>query len=383
PAAVANRPSSVLESSTSTSAFAHRQDDLLHHCIRPFIQGLEDDSTLIDITNIRDLHELKQFFGSFNTETDFPYFGALLVERRYLQRRFIETFWDKTNAEYEKLLGNGLTMDDGTIIKGYPSLPSNAKVARVKVERLSFINPLSLRDLMFKRFAHFGTVLDAGLQLDGKSFFGQGYVILDLNRPHPTQSEFLRREIDWFNDDDRCRADCPDLHKSKQCYHCNDLGHISKDCLRRGHNPQIPPNKRVAITKAQMEKEAAMKAAARTEKLRQQRQAREEEDSRISAEKTQALFSLEERIQNGQLSTQEDDLPDVPMTHKNREPIRDILEAEIGDSVMGEAMQTESLQSVSDNKKIKVSNLHTTITTDGPSSSNIPMDSPRDTSRRL
>ncbi|KAI8369937.1 hypothetical protein BD560DRAFT_489874 [Blakeslea trispora] len=147
PAVVANRPSSVLESSTSTSAFAHRQDDLLHYCVRPFIQGLKDDSTLIDITSMSDLHELKQFFGSFNTETYFPYSGTLLVERRYLQRRFIETFWEKTSAEYERLLGNGLTMEDGTVIKGYPSLPSDAEVARVKVERLTFINPLN-----FKRF---------------------------------------------------------------------------------------------------------------------------------------------------------------------------------------------------------------------------------------
>ncbi|KAI8369936.1 hypothetical protein BD560DRAFT_397134 [Blakeslea trispora] len=31
--------------------------------------------------------------------------------------------------------------------------------------------------------------------------------------------------------------------------HCNDLGNISKDRPRREHGSQIPPNKRVTITR--------------------------------------------------------------------------------------------------------------------------------------
>ncbi|KAI8047422.1 uncharacterized protein B0P05DRAFT_642297 [Gilbertella persicaria] len=67
------QPSKDLSDSSSTaSKYAHQIDDLLHTSIRPFIQGLEDDSTLIDITNIKDLNGLKQFFGSFDTDTYFP-----------------------------------------------------------------------------------------------------------------------------------------------------------------------------------------------------------------------------------------------------------------------------------------------------------------------
>ncbi|OBZ87526.1 hypothetical protein A0J61_04422 [Choanephora cucurbitarum] len=64
-----------------------------------------------------------------------------------------------------------------------PSLSSDAKVVQFKLEKLPYINPLSLRDLIIKRFAHFR----AGPQLDGRSFFGQGCVILYMNRLHPTE----------------------------------------------------------------------------------------------------------------------------------------------------------------------------------------------------
>ncbi|KAI8327641.1 hypothetical protein BD560DRAFT_295993, partial [Blakeslea trispora] len=168
-------------------------------------------------------------------------------------RRFIETVWDENSDEYKRLTDEGLLMNDGTLLRGYPSLPPDAKIARVKIERLPFMIPRTLRDLMMKRFAHFGTVLDVGLDFDEGTFFDQGYVILDLNCPHPSQPETLRREVDWFADDqrmlrlswdemppycrycqkeDHCRAGCPDIRKSKQCYNCNELGHLSKDCPR-------------------------------------------------------------------------------------------------------------------------------------------------------
>ncbi|KAI8373787.1 hypothetical protein BD560DRAFT_446294 [Blakeslea trispora] len=382
PAAKPRLSGSVPDASSSASKFASPDVDLLHECIRPFLQGLEDDSTLIDITNVRDPQELKQFFGSFNTDTYFPYFGTLLVERRYLQRRFIETFWDKSSAEYERLIGDGLQIDDGRLTKGYPSLPSDAKVARIKVERLPFINPLQLRDLMYKRFAHFGSVLNAGLQLDGKSFFGQGYVILDLNCPHPTEPESLRREIDWFDDgkrmlrltwdemppycrycqkDDHCRADCQELLQLRQCYNCNELGHISRDCSRRNYGAQPPAGKRVAVSKAQMEKEVAAKAATRTEKLRKQRQKQaEEETQRVSVERTQVLFDLEDRIQQELASQEDDDIPDVPPTSFISGK-KEMLEIETDrDYAMEEITDKSDFHQVSVTKKMKVTHAQTT-----------------------
>jgi hypothetical protein len=75
----------------STSKFAHRRDDLFYDVLTPYIVGLEPDSVLIDVTDITNLQDLKNFLGNLNSEDKFPFYGTLLVERRYLKRRFIET----------------------------------------------------------------------------------------------------------------------------------------------------------------------------------------------------------------------------------------------------------------------------------------------------
>jgi hypothetical protein len=107
----------------TTSKFANFRDDLFHDVLTPYIIGLEPNSVLIDISNIDNTQALKQFLGGLNKKnSDHPFYGTLLVERRYLKRRFIETCWDQESLEYEQLLSTGLEMDNGTVIKGYPSL---------------------------------------------------------------------------------------------------------------------------------------------------------------------------------------------------------------------------------------------------------------------
>jgi hypothetical protein len=95
----------------------------------------------------------------------------LLVERRYLKRRFIETCWDRESPEYEQLISTGLVMNENTVIKGFPSLSADAKIARVKIERLPLCHPRKLRDMITKRFSTIGEVLDIGFHMDGKLFF--------------------------------------------------------------------------------------------------------------------------------------------------------------------------------------------------------------------
>jgi hypothetical protein len=81
-----------------------------HDKITPYIVGIEPDSVLIDITDIRHLHELKSFLASHNTDTEFHFFGGLLLERKYLNSRFIETKWNTTSPHYKKLISEALKL---------------------------------------------------------------------------------------------------------------------------------------------------------------------------------------------------------------------------------------------------------------------------------
>ncbi|OBZ82455.1 hypothetical protein A0J61_09498 [Choanephora cucurbitarum] len=149
------------------------------------------DNILIDTTYVRNVNKLKQFLGSQNEENTYYFFGTLLVGRKYLQRRFIETCWDMESSVCQTLLGEGLTMDDHTVFEGYRSLPADAKITRVKIERLPLIHPLRFREQMVERFSHFGAVLDSGLHMDSSVIYGQGYVVLNLNEPHATGPQSL------------------------------------------------------------------------------------------------------------------------------------------------------------------------------------------------
>jgi hypothetical protein len=156
------------DSPQTGSKFSHYRDDLFYDVLTPYIVGLEPDSVLIDVTNIPNVQNLKKFLGDLNSNDSYPFYGTLLVERRYLNRRFIETSWDRESVEYEKLISAGLRMEDDTIIKGYLSLSAEAKIARVKIERLPLYHPRKLRDLLTKRFSSIGEVLDVGFHMDGK-----------------------------------------------------------------------------------------------------------------------------------------------------------------------------------------------------------------------
>jgi hypothetical protein len=97
--------------SSSLSKYVTNPDNVIHDKITPYIVGIELDSVLVDITDIRDLNELKSFLASHNTDTEFHFFGSLLLERKYLNRRFIETKWDTTSPHYKKLISEGLKAD--------------------------------------------------------------------------------------------------------------------------------------------------------------------------------------------------------------------------------------------------------------------------------
>jgi hypothetical protein len=51
--------------------------------------------------------------------------------------------------------------------------------------------------MITKRFSTIGEVLDIGFHMDGKLFFGQGYVVLNLKPTESQVTESLRRVLPW------------------------------------------------------------------------------------------------------------------------------------------------------------------------------------------
>lgn len=256
--------------SSAASKYATRTDDLFSEILTPYIVGSARNNTLIEITKITNFEQLKKFFASFNNGEDYRFYGALPQEKKYFQRTFIETCWDQDSKPYEELISTGLKMENNQIIKGYPSLDSEAQIARVTLTHLPiWYHPKLLREKMEQRFASFGTVLDVGFHFDCGSFMGKGYVVLNRNIENPLP---LEHEINWDNTDgnddwkvylhwkdmpqycrycqkpDHCRADCAELLATKQCHNCNDHGHIARHCPRNNQRSEKTADKKVVVS---------------------------------------------------------------------------------------------------------------------------------------
>jgi len=286
---VTSRRSSV---ASADSLFSDVSNDQHPATIRPFIKGMEKHSILVDVTDVKDAELLKKAFQEFNKveseneDGDEDYLGRSLIKRTYLNRTFIETQWTLGSRGYTTILNDGITLSDGTFVKGYKSLPSDAKIVRLRLERLPLRPVKKLTKEMEARLSCFGEVLDLGLIKSGGCNVGIGYATLNID---PVESplerlEKLQRVIDWDDGEgdirhvylqwdemppfcricqkeDHCRADCPDLKKYLECYNCNKKGHMMRNCPRNNHiDPVVAPNKKkniAAPTKATRKREVA------------------------------------------------------------------------------------------------------------------------------
>ncbi|KAG0923685.1 hypothetical protein G6F26_013770 [Rhizopus arrhizus] len=166
---------------------------------------MEKHSILVDVTDVKDAELLKKAFQEFNKveseneDGDEDYLGRSLIKRTYLNRTFIETQWTLGSRGYTTILNDGITLSDGTFVKGYKSLPSDAKIVRLRLERLPLRPVKKLTKEMEARLSCFGEVLDLGLIKSGGCNVGIGYATLNID---PVESplehlEKLQRVIDW------------------------------------------------------------------------------------------------------------------------------------------------------------------------------------------
>ncbi|KAL0144117.1 CCHC-type zinc finger transcription factor, partial [Mucor lusitanicus] len=258
--------------------------------IRPFMKGVEEDSVFIDLTPIKDRSLLNKALLKFNEASDESgmnedFLGYRRHPRHYLHHAFLETMWLYNSDGRKTLIEDGITLEDGTFVKGFASYPADATIVKLTLENLPFLPALQLKEEMAARLSAFGDVLDHGISRTDGIYQGEGYATLNLTVPanpyyecqelHPGDApcpghrhlEQLSRVIVWdleatdqrkvllkwdempafcrnCQSPDHCRADCPDYKKWITCYHCGEKGHVAQNCPRNDS-----PNKVRAVEK--------------------------------------------------------------------------------------------------------------------------------------
>ncbi|OAD00897.1 CCHC-type zinc finger transcription factor [Mucor lusitanicus CBS 277.49] len=247
--------------------------------IRPFLKGTEEDSVFIDLTPVKDRNLLNKALLKFNDTADNcgsyeDFLGYRSKPRHYLGHAFLETMWLPGCEGRNTLINDGITLEDGTYLKGFPSYPGDATIVKLTLQNLPFLPALQLKEEMVNRLSRYGDVLDHGISRTNGIYQGEGYATLNLTVPsspyyecqelHPDADkpcpghrhlEKLSRVMIWdpsvsdqrmvllqwdqmpnfcriCQKSDHCRADCPEYKRWIVCYHCNEHGHVAKNCSR-------------------------------------------------------------------------------------------------------------------------------------------------------
>ncbi|KAI9484258.1 MAG: hypothetical protein EXX96DRAFT_477968 [Benjaminiella poitrasii] len=170
------------------------------HVIRPFLKGIEENSVLIDITDLSSWDLLFAALSNFNSDClpDYEeYLGRLAPIRKYLQRSYMETMWMSGSSALSKIL-DGFYLLDGTFIKGFLSFSADAHIIKVRLERLPYLPTAILKLDMESRFSYFAEILDLGIyKTSAGCYMGQGYATLNLTPSTPREATFepLQRVI--------------------------------------------------------------------------------------------------------------------------------------------------------------------------------------------
>jgi hypothetical protein len=299
--------------------------------VRPFLKGIEANSVLIDVTDLKDSQALRIAMHDFNKEEDGyeDYLGRLPVVRNYLGRSFIETMWTQQSIGHVAIL-KGFTLADGSFVKGFESYSADSKIIKIELEKLPFLPSRLLKKEMNDRMSRFGQVLDLGIKKSSGCYTGSGYATIDIS-PKPNQNspyEPLDHIILWdteegadirhvhlqWNDmpdfcrichaSDHCRADCPKLKEYLKCHNCNQRGHLIRDCPRNNQIDIItsPSKKRTVLNKK--ERKVPLPSAPISEE--------------ISSSETLIGQSSEPINQSASLCDDEEDSKDVEMEENHQ-----------------------------------------------------------------
>ncbi|KAI7887776.1 uncharacterized protein EV154DRAFT_554382 [Mucor mucedo] len=205
--------------------------------VRPFIKGIERNSVLIDVTDVKDTQLLRQSLQDFNLDAEkgkASYIGRLASVQKYLKRSFMETMWTLGSQGHHTILNEGITLSDGSFIKGSRSLPAESRIVKVILERLPFLQPEDLMINMDKRLSIFWGIL--------WNDYDQEEILVYLQ--YDNMPDFCR----LCQASDHCRADCKEAKRFLKCYNCNQHGHIMRNCPRNNVLEENNNNKFRAVT---------------------------------------------------------------------------------------------------------------------------------------
>ncbi|KAK4512394.1 uncharacterized protein ATC70_003093 [Mucor velutinosus] len=165
----------------------------------------------------------------------------------------VETLWLPTSTGRKYLIENGITLEDGTYLKEFPSFAEDANIVRnLPGEEYATLNLTLSHDPRNECM----DLHEPGFECNGKRHLEplNRVIIWDSRVKEDEQRQTL---LQWdqmpafcrhCQKPDHCRADCPDYHKWANCYHCNKPGHVSKNCDR--NNSESVPAKVRAVEKS-------------------------------------------------------------------------------------------------------------------------------------
>ncbi|KAK4510510.1 uncharacterized protein ATC70_004941 [Mucor velutinosus] len=99
--------------------------------IRPFLKGIEEDSVFIDLEPVKDRNLLNKAVLKFNEATTNSelyedFLGCRSKPKHYFGHTFLETMWLPECVGRTTLINDGITLEDGTYLRGFLSYPGDA-----------------------------------------------------------------------------------------------------------------------------------------------------------------------------------------------------------------------------------------------------------------
>lgn len=237
------------------------------------------------------------------------------------------------SGDLESAVHTGLSFEGGVCILPAQALSHEAKITKVRLSGLPFMNTSKLLDGIKQSLSLYGRVIDCGIYRDAESglLMGNGFAVLD-RQPIPGHQAFndLSHTVQWLTGDDcvyatwaamalhcsRCHQqghhvrNCPtNPRNTRACWSCGRVGHLSYDCPSKSNHVRgdVPSKKREVRNLHPVA--AAQNAAHREAPTRDQSQISKEP----SLDSQSKAASSEDSILNSDTTTMTQDAVDADM----------------------------------------------------------------------